>query len=338
MKNLASIMCLTIAVLLGSAGVNYASSAENRDARSIWKGTEWEKRIDGWVYKIKFNDSGDQYSIKITGDEVLAPCFGRVKKDGTLSPSTCEGKYVIGAGPFVYLDIDGNVNTINLNLRNDIKDEYFGIETSVTFDELKRRLAGLEQEDNKRPELARNTDQAQAAGIDYASFKDLTQETEGLPYWAGHEKKIIGENGHLSIEIKYSNNGKSYTAYIEHGRETQSEWLGNDFRNCAGNVDRCGYLEPQVCTANKRPTSIFGGHVTKIIHESDPDDESEMGPKAGTGIFIDKELEILKTQFESCNKKRSSDDAHGDKFSTDVEIYWHCVTAELVAVKLNDSV
>jgi hypothetical protein len=149
MKRLTATICLTLAVLLGSAGMNYASSKDlnpNRDDRSIWKGTEWEKRIDGWVYKIKFNDSGDQYTINITGPYDVAPCSGRVEQGGTLSLSTCES-LVAGEWLTPRFEIGGDVYEIYLTIERDLKEMYLGISQYVTFDELERKLTKLK---NKR--------------------------------------------------------------------------------------------------------------------------------------------------------------------------------------------
>ena len=54
--------------------------------------------------------------------------------------------------------------------------------------------------------------------VNYASSKDLTQGTEGLPYWAGHQAILnslaTDENfeGHISLSMKYSQDGKIYYA------------------------------------------------------------------------------------------------------------------------------
>jgi peptidoglycan hydrolase-like protein with peptidoglycan-binding domain len=142
----------------------------NRTDRSIWKGTEWEKRyanyIDAWVYKIKFNDSGDQYTVDITGPRAIVPCSGSVKKDGTLIPSSCEsliGTNHLGAlsRPHYIFEISGNVDAINIDAINlDAGGTDYNFEqilNFVTFDGLKRKMSSVGRKAAETKRLAEKT-------------------------------------------------------------------------------------------------------------------------------------------------------------------------------------
>ena len=239
MKRLTATICLTLAVLLGSAGMNYVSSRDlnpNRDDRSIWKGTEWEKRIDGWVYKIKFNDSGDQYSVNITGPLSVAPCSGRVEQDGTLSLSTCtsyDAEEVLGGTP--RFEIDGNVDAINLSVSEDPIAQFGNISNSVTFDELERKLAGLEQKET--------------ATISIRDDRSIWKGTE----W---EKRI----GAWVYKITFSNTGNEYTVLMSHRLS-----LGIP---CSGKVSITGTLSLITCSpmGGYDPSKIeLSGTVYELI-------------------------------------------------------------------------
>jgi hypothetical protein len=77
------------------------------------------------------------HTVNITGEKNVDPCSGRVEQDGTLSRSTCFGKndlsYIVPK-----IEVDGSVDTINLDVTMDQNDDYSEIETSVTFDEFEK--------------------------------------------------------------------------------------------------------------------------------------------------------------------------------------------------------
>ena len=138
--------------------------------------------------------------------------------------------------------------------------------------------------------------------VNYASSKDLTQETEGLPYWAGHQAILnslaTDENfeGHISLSMKYSQDGKIYYANGSYVRFPA-------LFDCTGKIDEEGNLEEQDCT----PSSWWGykrtlmGHVTNPIIEN-----SGHGTTAG-GEFPDKELlrnETAQKLARECVRKK----------------------------------
>ena len=137
-----------------------------------------------------------------------------------------------------------------------------------------------------------------SAGMNYASSKDLTQETEKLPYWAGHEQRLKGDNGNFFIEMKYSKDGTSYNADIEiTGAKTDV------FPSCTGEIDKNGNLEEQDCTPPSwKYERILGGHVTEFILEDFYGSPVTLYP---TATFIDEKLKILKTKFERLQQEEN---------------------------------
>ena len=177
MKNLIATICLTVAVLLGSAGVNYASS-KGSEGLPYWAGLIAE--IDGndsnWSLVIDYSMDGTSYVANIDYNG-RADCTvqGKVSGTGTLEKTECD------IGGVFFRTFSGNVEKMNL-------EDMGGWGGSDFID--------IQMSSSRRDyQQAKATNQSQAAETHYASERNLIQETEGLPYLAGHEKRIIGETG-----------------------------------------------------------------------------------------------------------------------------------------------
>ena len=102
-------------------------------------------------------------------------------------------------------------------------------------------------------------------------------------YWSGHKGNIEGDNS-FTIEITYSDDGKSYEATLDH----------NNSRECRveGDVSISGVLSNKLCHWNDHFIEReVKGTVEKIIIDN------SQGGNAGGDELIDKEIGRLKSQF-----------------------------------------
>ena len=116
-----------------------------KDGRGIWTGTAWSEKIDEWVYKIKFSNTGDKYTVNlIHPNHSISPCSGRVNKGLTLSLSTCESLLATtqdGRNPrFEIEGIEGNIFQISVSISDDDDGDFENMPTYIVFDALKSKL------------------------------------------------------------------------------------------------------------------------------------------------------------------------------------------------------
>lgn len=116
---------------------------------------------------------------------------------------------------------------------------------------------------------------------------------EEVPYWAGHETEMWGQKSNFRLSIRYSKDGKSYSADIFY-----------DFTNkygyyrCEGKIDKKGNLEEQDCNPLGYKKRILKGHVTKVVYENVTKVVYEnVGAAGGAGgdVFVDDVLLERKT-------------------------------------------